>query len=73
MGTEIRLRLLGSSRTITRVSRAGYRARMLFHFGGWKRRYTISRAAARAVTDLEHNRGFRSGIDEAGASGKSFL
>lgn len=37
LGIKIRLRLLGSSRTITRASRAGYRARMLFHFGGWKR------------------------------------
>lgn len=37
LGIKIRLRLLGSSRLITRASRAGYRACMLFHFGGWKR------------------------------------
>lgn len=36
-GIKIRLRLLGSSGGITRASRAGYRARMLFHFGGCKR------------------------------------
>lgn len=33
----------------------------------------MSWAAAGAGTDLEHNRAFRSGVDEPGASGKSFL